>query len=310
MQQLTRRNAVLGALGTGIVALAGCVSDSGDDPESATDDQRDNDNRDETAGPTDFDVAIEGVGSDCAGVDPGDVAVFLDDGAYVVQGTIPSPTPCYEPVVDSKRFDDGTLSLTVDVTTEEDGPCVDCVGEIYYDATISGADPAEVETVSITHAGGQTHETPAEDIPEGVPRLVDAEITDSESRPRDGEEEGSAEVSEIDDSGETGAITITGEIPTETPHYEPVLTEVRLRGGTLSVTVDVESTREEDQMGYQVTGLVEYTTRVELEHPAGIDSAQIQHPNARYGSSWASDSAAAGRGTTGSDSGSGGSESR
>ncbi|WP_336328033.1 hypothetical protein [Halovenus sp. HT40] len=294
MQQLTRRQALVGALGTGAVALAGCVSGNGDDPDDESDDQGDD------SGTAELDSSIERVGSGCAGMGPGEAPVFLDDGEYVVQGTIPSPTPCYEPVIDSQNFENGTLSVTIDVTETDDGPCTDCVGEVLYDATVSGPDPSEVDSVSITHAGGKTHETPAEDIPEGVPALVDAEITDSESRPRDGKSEGTAEVDEIDDSSDTGTITITGKIPTEHPHHEAVLTDASVRAGTLSVSVDVESTLEDEQMGTMPLGMVEYTASAEIEQPAAIDSVQISHPNAGYGSSWASDSASASESATNS----------
>lgn len=304
MQQLTRRQALVGALGTGAVALAGCVSGNGDEPDDESDGQQSDDKQDDESGTTELDSSIERVGSDCAGMGPGEAPVFLDDGEYVVHGTIPSPTPCYEPVIDSQDFDDGTLSLTVDVTAKDDGPCVDCVGEVAYDARISGPDPAEVDSVSITHAGGKTHETPAEDIPEQLAELLSAEITDSESRPRDGEEEGDGDVGEIDDSGETGTITITGRIPTEHPHYEAVLEFARIRGNTLSVTVGVESTLEDEQMGTMPLGMVEYTASAEIEHPEAIDSVQISHPNAGYGIGWASDSAAASESETGSGSGS------
>lgn len=299
MQQLTRRNALVGALGIGAVALAGCVSDSGDgdDPDEESDNQKD----DQEA---DVDSSIERVGSRCAEASQGEAPVFLDDDEYVVQGTIPSPTPCYEPVIDSQGFEDGTLSVTVDVTETDDGPCTDCTGEVMYDATVSGPDPSEVDSVSITHAGGETHETPAEDIPERLAELLGAELTDSESRPRDGEKEGTADVDEVDDSSETGRITLTGKIPTEHPHYEAVLDSARVRGGTLSVSVGVESTREDDEMGTMPLGMVEYTASAEIEQPAAIDSVQISHPNAGYGIGWASNSAAADEGATSSDSGS------
>lgn len=295
MEQLTRRNALLGALSTGAAALAGCVSNGGDKENTA-------DNNDSSDEMTELDSSVERVGSDCAGTSHDEARVFLADDTYVVQGTIISPTPCYEPVIDSQRFEDGTLSLTVDVTAEDDDICVECVGEILYDATVSGPDPSEVTRVSVTHVDGETHETPAEDIPEGVPELMGVEITDSESRPRDSEQSGSVEVGEIDDSAETGTLTITGAIPTENPHYEPVITEAGVRGGTLSVTVDVESTLEGDRMGTMPLGVVEYTASAEIEQPAAIDSVQVSHPNSSYGAAWASDSASGSAGETGSNS--------
>lgn len=289
MEQFTRRNAVLGALGTGAVALAGCVSKSGDE---ADDSDTPDDDDDPGQGETDLDSSITRVESDCTSMAHGEAPVFLDDGAYIVQGTILSPTPCYEPVIDSRRFAEGILSLTVDVTAEDDSTCVECAGGLLYDATVSGPDPSEVDQVSVAHAGGEAHDTAATDIP-GLPELVEAKITDSESRPRDSEEDGTAEVDKVDDSGETGTIRITGNIPTENPHYEAVLTEARVRTGTLRVAVDVESTLEDDQMGTLPLGAVEYTVSAEIAHPSSIDSVQIQHPNAGYGSSWASDRATA-----------------
>jgi hypothetical protein len=295
MQKRTRRT-VLGALGTGAVALAGCVSGSDDDAENdQTENDDDSENNSET---TTVDSSIERVGSGCAGTGPGEVAVFLDDGEYVVQGTIPAPNPCHMPTIESDGFEDGTLSLTVDVT-KEDGPCERCFGEVLYDATISGPDPSAVGRVSVTHAGGKTHETPAADVPDGVPKLIEAEITDSRGTPRDSSEEGTAEVGEIDDSGETGTITITGQIPTNDPHHEAVLEDASVRAGELSVTVGTEST---EAAGTMPLGLVEYTASVEVEHPARIDSAKINHPGASYGSGWASETGVVDEGSSGSES--------
>ncbi|MXR50605.1 hypothetical protein GRX03_03140 [Halovenus sp. WSH3] len=302
MRQLTRRRAILGAVGTGAVALAGCVSGDGDGPENNSTDQ----NGDRASPAADLEASITRVDSNCAGMGPGETTVFLDGQTYVVQGTIPSPDPCHEPVLDAHSFEAGTLSLTVDVEPTDDGPCADCAGEVVYEATASGVDPEQVETVSVTHSGGKTHDTSAAEIPEGPPELIEAKITETDARTRGGEEDGSAEISEFDDSGETGTLTITGTIPTEHPHHEAVLKTASVQAGTLNVAVGVKSTLGDDRMGTMPLGVVEYTAVAEIASPDGIDSVQISHPNASYGVGWASDSgsASSGRGGGASDGGS------
>jgi len=134
-----------------------------------------------------------------------------------------------------------------------------------------------------------------------VPEVTEATVTESKPRPRDGETNGTAEVGDLENKA--GTVTVTGTIPTDNPHYEAVVTDASVHNGALSLSVEVESTLEDGRAGTMPLGVVEYTASVDIEPSAALDSVRIEHPNASYGSSWASDSAAANEGTT-SDSGS------
>jgi hypothetical protein len=310
MQQLTRRTAILGALGLGAGALAGCITE--DDGPAADDETGDDDTGDENNGAGDggnddtaLSGSIERVGSDCAGPDPGVVYADEENGVYTVEGTLPSPTPCYEPVLDSTALADGTLSLTVDVVEEElDGDCVTCSGKVLYEATIEGADPAAVDRVEVTHATGETDTVEADDFSTRRPELIDAEIKESVSDARSSETDDEsqidlAELSSVSES-ETGAIELHGTIPTNTPHYEAVLDDASVQGTALEVAIDVESTLDdeddESDAGTQVLGVVFYIAMFEIRNIDALDSVRIDHPQSGHGITWESDSETAERG--------------
>lgn len=314
MQKLTRRKAIIGSLGIGAAALAGCVSGA-DDPNSdddGDDGEDDNgDNGDNAGDGPEPETSIEQFGSDCAGQDSESVAVYADDGVYLLPGTLPAPTPCHEAVLDSTAYEDGTLSVTVDVAeVDENEACVDCHGKVDYEVTVEGLDSADVETVEITHATGETHTVEADEFREGRPKrleLVDAEITESSSEVRDEKFEGSnAELDEIPDGSDsgTGTIEIEGMIPTDTPHYEAVLEDAAVQGTQLRMAVGVESTLEDGEMGTEPLGAVRYTATIELRNPGKLQSFQVAHPQSSHGGAWESDSASASSSTsTGSESG-------
>jgi len=53
-----------------------------------------------------------------------------------VDGTIQTPTPCYEPVLESVSYDDGVLTVVVDAVEDGTPVCVQCVGMITYRVTV------------------------------------------------------------------------------------------------------------------------------------------------------------------------------
>ena len=318
MRKLTRRKAVLSSIGIGAAAIAGCVSDNpgsddgSDDGNDNGDDGENDDNTGNGGETVDLSGSIERTGSDCGGQDSDTAGAYVSDGVHVIEGTLPSPTPCYEPSLESTGYEDGTLSVTVDVVEEEaDGTCVECAGEVRYEATVEGVDPADVDSVEVVHVTGETHTIPKDEFGSIRPQLVDAELTDTASETRSGENGDRDEVS-LDDltklSGDgVERVEIEGTIPTETPHYEAVLEESSVTGATLELAVDVESTQEGEEMGTQPLGVVTYTVAVELRNGDALRSAQIEHPGSSHGASWASGSAAAS--SSASDSGSRSSES-
>lgn len=298
MKQLTRRKAILSSIGVGAAALAGCVS-AADDPSGGN--ENSDDGEDAGAG-SDPEATLEQLGSECGGPDSESVSVFDDDSAYVVTGTLPSPSPCYEPVLEATDYEEGTLSLTVDAVEEDpDRDCLDCPGALDYEVTVGELD-AEPTSVEVTHVTGETHTVEAGAFTEGrpaSPELIDAEITMNSGNTR-GESFGGSDielgdVTDLQDA-ETGSIRIHGTIPTSTPHYRAVLDDVAVSGSELQLAVSVESTLGEDEMGTQTLGVVSYTAVVELRNPGLIGSVKVDHPDSGHGMAWESASASAGGG--------------
>lgn len=69
---------------------------------------------------------------------PADVRVTTKDESVIVEGTIQTSTPCYEPTLESVSFDDDDDRLTVVVDAVEDGTdvCIQCVGAVTYRVTV------------------------------------------------------------------------------------------------------------------------------------------------------------------------------
>lgn len=308
MEQLTRRKAILSSVGIGAAALAGCVSGDGD--EDGSDDGTDDDDGDNTGNQPDPDATIEHLDSGCGGPDSESVSVFDDEGVYIVAGTLPSPTPCYEAALEATGYEDGTLSLTVDAVEEElDGDCIECVGELDYEVTVEGLEDVELTSVEVTHTTGETHTVEAGEFVDGRPprpELIDTELTTSGSEIRDETFQGGGiELGEVDDlsDAERGTIEIHGTIPTNTPHYRAVLDDVTVERTSLHVAVDVESTLEDGEVGTQPLGVVNYTVAVELRNPGLIASVNVDHPESGHGAAWESDSTSAGAGNSETDGG-------
>lgn len=292
MSGITRRKAILGTIGLGTAAVAGCVSDSDDDTSDGAgdddngEDDTDNGNDGDAGTQPYFEATIERVGSNCAGPDPGSVYVFEEEGVYTVEGTIPSPTPCYEPVLESTEFEDGTLSLTVDVVAEDiEGECMTCSGKVLYEATIEGVDPDDVERVEVTHEGAETYLIEEAEFGAGRPELVGAEITRTSSDTHDGGKEyheDSVAVTSFP-GPDRDIVEIEGKIATNTPHYEAVLEDAAVQGTELLVAVGVESTMDDDEVGLTVTGLVSYTATIEVRNGEQLSGLTVDHPESSHG---------------------------
>ena len=69
---------------------------------------------------------------------PADVRVTKANESVIVEGTIRTSTPCYEPTLESVTYDEDDDRLTVVVDTVEDGTevCIQCVGAITYRVTV------------------------------------------------------------------------------------------------------------------------------------------------------------------------------
>lgn len=141
---LLRRTAALGAIG-----LAGCLSDGGSDStptESPTPEP-----------PAVDTTSVETTNTDCAS-DDGGVASFDADASnhrLTVTGTVQASDPCHLAELTATELDDDTLSVTVGTRRdEEQGVCIECVGAIGYEATVTLTVGLTAEVV-VEHESGE-----------------------------------------------------------------------------------------------------------------------------------------------------------
>lgn len=72
-----------------------------------------------------------------------------DSGRVAVEGSVTTPTPCYDLVGDASR-EGSTVTLTVEARRKEGG-CIQMIAAFGYDATIRGL-PAGSYTLRVLHA--------------------------------------------------------------------------------------------------------------------------------------------------------------
>jgi hypothetical protein len=72
------------------------------------------------------------------------------DGVVTVEGTLVTSTPCHSVIVESVRYNSGDLALAVSVEPQP-GVCIECLGEITYEATVTLSEGVAVDTVSVTY---------------------------------------------------------------------------------------------------------------------------------------------------------------
>jgi hypothetical protein len=287
MNRHTRRTVLFGAAGLATAGLAGCVSENGDDGDDGSDD----DGSGNTGGVENSSIA--NLGSDCAGSDPDTVTVVADGQTYTIEGRLPANVPCYEAELVDVSVADGTLSLTVDIveTRTDDEGCVECEGQVDYEATVEVSETTTVETVSVTHESGETHTVEQSAFVDGQPEIVSSSIETTQTGSRTDEHSEAVDL----DIGD-GTATITGTILTSTPHYEAVLENVAIERRQLQATIGTESTLGEDEAGTQELGFLDYELTIEVENIDSLAGANVQHPDTSHGFAWDENSASASAG--------------
>jgi hypothetical protein len=285
MRELTRRDALSGAAALGAVGLTGCVSGDSEENDTGSENSTEGNTTEDTLSLSG--TSIETTESGCASGGGGTAAVAVENGAVVVDGTLGAPTPCHEAVLDSAEQTDGTLSLVVGLTdTSGETACVSCTGAVTYEAVaeFSGEirDVSEVGGVRVDHAGGATYT-----LEGGQLRPVDGSSRGGTTSPPStgGVASRSIETGEATcggaDSHEVtrgdGRVTVEGTIPASNPCHEAVLESVGLSGGSLSVVVGVQSTRDEGEVCANCIGEVTYRAEVTLEAGTSVDSVGVRH---------------------------------
>lgn len=137
--------ALLAVGGATMTVVGGVLATDGDD-----------DPGDDGEPASDLAGSIETDDAHCADPDPDVATASYGDGAVTVDGRIQAPTPCHEAVLTAVEFDGVTLTVSVSVESSlaDDESCIECVGDIGYEATVQvDTSPA---TVVINHDDRET----------------------------------------------------------------------------------------------------------------------------------------------------------
>lgn len=132
-----RRRALLAVVGTSLAA-AGCLSESdGDGGGDGDDDSGTGTDPGTAAPPSVAATAFDDGEGDCGGDDAATVTV--SDRTVVVAGRAMTPDPCHDLALAAADYDAGDDRLTVVVAVGDEGPggCVECVGEVPYEARVT-----------------------------------------------------------------------------------------------------------------------------------------------------------------------------
>jgi hypothetical protein len=293
-RQFLRRTTAVGALG-----LAGCISDENDDPSGTGGaDGGDGDTPTETAPPTEMptatpetvsvaDRSIETVDSGChSGGESGHSVQESEDSQTVtISGTIVTPTPCYEATFETLEYDADADTLTVVVGSDPDdsGACIECVGAVDYEATVSfeGGLPGSVD-VSHDEPSPEGGEADGPSLRESSLSVID--VSESSSRT----------TADVEFDEDDNAVIVTGTIEGSDGCKTAALGRVKYNQSDDHLTVDVVTENREDA-GDACTDAIVYidyeaTVSFEDEIPSNVS---VQHDgqgvmSAAYGSSSAS----------------------
>lgn len=102
--------------------------------------------------PSVTDRSVETVDTGCGS--DSTASVSFGSASVTVSGSVPSSDPCHRATLAEASYDADAdeLSVTVGATAEGDGPCVQCLGVVDYEATVSFADGLPGRVV-VSHAG-------------------------------------------------------------------------------------------------------------------------------------------------------------
>lgn len=287
MNGLTRRKVLTGVVVSGAIALAGCVSEDDGDGEGADDDGTD-DGADDGDGAADAEV-LE-MASTTVDVQQGDqvdeITGFEYDGDdVVISGSLPAPDPCREAVVTEASVVDNQLQVHVEAEdVSEDQMCADIVATVKYELTVTVSNPGAVGSVVVNHDGGESHELTGEEEFDAIGgpaaaaapgddefRILETMIETLDAGPQMGAGEDATV------SIGSSVVTVEGTTGAPTPNYEAVLAGVETENGTVSLTIEMKSTLDEDEAGITVLGEIDYQVQLVLDDTAGLECVEVTH---------------------------------
>lgn len=141
------RRTLLAALGAvGAAGLTGCVNVGGRQPEARS--------RDDSTGTMVSSSHIETIQARCGTQDAG-TSWELHSDTITITGHRPAPTPCHSATLEEVKLVEGILVVVIGATstfgpTEE---CVQCVGRLQYEATVTLDRPGDLESIDVRHTG-------------------------------------------------------------------------------------------------------------------------------------------------------------
>jgi hypothetical protein len=310
MRELTRREALAGATALGAVAVAGCVSNSDDDEDPASNDPETSTSQDngEDAG-EEQETPLELLGTELTANDgscgSGDqVEATVTDGDVTLSGKIPASNPCHEAVLRDGTMEDGSLSMTVEVesTSGEGESCAQCLGVVDYEATLEFSedltDLSALSSLTVEHGGrsGETHtieeagvvsgrvslgEDGSRDGATGEAVLADSIVTTERgctgNIPPSGELERESADEETSVSQSDNTVTVQGSLTASTPCHEANLERVSYDGGVLSLAVGTESNLDSDEMCVECLAELEYEATVEVADGVAVEDVSVAH---------------------------------
>lgn len=101
-------------------------------------------------------ATIETTDTGCGNEDVDEASASLDAGTLTVEGRVSTSTPCYEARLVNRHIDGETLHLGVAARAREE-MCVDCVGELSYEATVDLLNDDGLSELVVAHADGRDH---------------------------------------------------------------------------------------------------------------------------------------------------------
>jgi hypothetical protein len=202
-----------------------------------------------------------------------------------INGTLSAPNPCHEAVFSEITLEGGELGVTIDVEdTSGDTGCVECIGEVSYEATIE-LDDVEVTKATLTHVTGGTYTI------EGSRTYPNPTVTDTAIE-MVGAECGTEDDATANIEPGEEAVEITGTVIASNPCHRAVLSDVTVDGSKLDVEVGLEET--ETDVCESCTGAISYEATVTIEEMKGLNTVSVSHPDgSSYGASWRSSSTSA-----------------
>ena len=135
MIHLTRRSLLV----LGAASVAGCTSAAAPLAEGATNV-----------------TASELITLDAACGDEESASVSVTDDVVTIEGALTAINPCHDAVLEDVSVAGDQLVVTVGTASTGEDICIECIGRIEYEVTVTVADLDAIESVRVRHESGES----------------------------------------------------------------------------------------------------------------------------------------------------------